>query len=248
MPEALYDEIAAWYDASVRGGSLLTDLALHSLLELIGDVADQRVCDLACGQGLVARELARRGARVIGIDLSAKLLEIARRDEANEPLGISYQQDDAQALATIGGVQFDGVACNLALMDIPDLVACLRSVARVVRPGGWFVFSITHPCFQTPSSGWRSDDADGPGRIVRGYFAEGHWRSDNPDGVRGRVGAYHRTLGTYLNTLADAGFAPERLIEPRVTGVFAERLPGHHEVPALLAVRARRVRAAGDAV
>lgn len=248
MPEALYDEIAAWYDASVRGGSPLTGLALRGLLELIGDVADQRVCDLACGQGLVARELARRGARVIGIDLSAKLLGIARRDEANEPLGISYQQDDAQALATIGEARFDGVACNLALMDIPDLTVCLRSTARVVRPGGWFVFSITHPCFQTPSSGWRSDDADGPGRIVRGYFAEGHWRSDNPDGVRGRVGAYHRTLGTYLNTLADAGFALERLIEPRVTSVFAERMPGHHEVPALLAVRARRVRTAGDAL
>lgn len=142
MPEALYDEIAAWYDASVRGGSLLTDLALHSLLELIGDAADRQICDLACGQGLVARELARRGARVTGIDLSAKLLEIARRDEANEPLGISYQRDDAQALATIGGVQFDGVACNLALMDIGS--SGLPSLRGAGCPAGRLVRLLDH--------------------------------------------------------------------------------------------------------
>lgn len=234
-----YDEIAEWYDASVRGGSLLNDLVLAGLFDLVGEVAGQRVCDLGCGQGLVTRELARRGARVTGIDLSAKLLAIARREEEVAPLGIDYRQDDAQALATVAAA-YDGVVCNMALMDIPDLAACLRAVARVLCAGGWFVYSITHPCFQTPGSGWLADVPGGPGRVVRGYFQEGHWFSTNLHGVRGKVGAYHRTLGSYFNTLAETGFILERLCEPRATRPLAGSVPSHGEVPALLIARCRR--------
>ena len=239
MTEAAYDTIATWYDTVVRKGdvAMTMDIILRPLLALMGDVLEQRMCDLACGQGMVARELARRGARVVGVDLSMKLLEIARQVERDEPLGVTYIQDDAQTLAPLEADSFDGIVCNMALMDIPDLEALCRSVVRVLCPGGWFVCSITHPCFQTPDSDWMKAPDGVQSRTVPAYFTEGFWRSNNPNGVRGQVGAYHHTLGTYFTTLARAGLVLEQVIEPQPTTDTEAAIPGYHIVPAFMVMR-----------
>ncbi len=237
MMEAVYDAIAEWYDTAVREGSLIHDLVLPTIWDMIGSVDGRRICDLACGQGIVSRQLAMRGAAVVGVDISAKLLGIARRDEDTDPLGIAYQQEDAQGLHTLPDAGFDGVVCNMALMDIPDVAATFRAVRRILQPTGWFVFSITHPCFQTPVSRW-IEDADGTmSRAVRAYFDEGLWRSSNPTGVRGQVGAYHRTLATHIGALTAAGLFVQQICEPRVTGSIADQAPGYGEVPAVLVAR-----------
>ncbi|MFL5626681.1 MAG: class I SAM-dependent methyltransferase [Ktedonobacteraceae bacterium] len=241
MTTSSYDQIATWYNESVRNGSLIHDLAMPGIFTLLGEIAGQHICDLACGQGFLARQLARRGATVVGIDLSQQLLQMARHDETQEPLGIVYLHDDAQALHTVTDASFDGVICNVALMDIADLAATFRAVQRILRPAGWFVCSITHPCFQTPLSSWTSDQEGTVSRVVSGYFEEKFWRSDNPEGVRGQVGAYHRTLSTYVNTLVEAGLALESILEPQATGAIAERVPGYKEVPAMLLMRCRKL-------
>jgi len=233
---AAYDAIAEWYDASLRAGSLIHDLALPALWDLVGPLDGLHICDLACGQGIVARQLAARGATIVGVDIADKLLAIARCDEEANPRGIAYLRDDAQGLLTFPDASFDGVVCNMALMDIPDLAATCHAVRRTLRPAGWFVFSITHPCFQTAVSRWLEENGD-IARVVGAYFIEGTWRSNNSAGVRGQVGAYHRTLSTYVDMLADAGLRVERMREPRATGDIAKRLPGYGEVPAILVVR-----------
>ena len=235
---AAYDAIAEWYDASLRAGSLIHDLALPAVWDLAGPLGGRRICDLACGQGIVARQLAARRATVVGVDISDNLLDIARCDEEAYPLGITYRRDDAQGLPAFPDATFDGVVCNMALMGIPDLATTCRAVRRTLRSAGWFVFSITHPCFQTSVSRW-AEGNNGIARVVGAYFAEGVWRSDNPAGVRGQVSAYHRTLSTYINTLADAGLWAERFLEPQATGDIVERIPGYGEVPAILVVRCR---------
>lgn len=172
-----------------------------------------------------------------GVDVSGKLLDIARGYERNEPLGVSYMLGDAQNLEGIEEASFDGVVCNMALMDIPDLDATLRAVARVLRTDGWFVFSITHPCFPTPALGWTQRVDEELGREIPNYFAEGFWRRGNPEGVRGKVGSHHRTMSTYVNVLARAGLTIERLAEPQAPGHLAECVPGYRDVPPFLAVK-----------
>jgi 2-polyprenyl-3-methyl-5-hydroxy-6-metoxy-1,4-benzoquinol methylase len=233
-PAAAYDEIAAWYDASVEAPGSLAAQVADQVVWLCGEVAKHRLCDLACGQGVVARRLARRGALVTAIDLSERLLEIARGYEQAEPLGVDYQRTDAQTLLGIEEASFDGVTCSLALMDIPDMAAVFRSVRRVLRPSAWFVFSITHPCFQMPRLPQAEGSGDGEIPATGAYFREGFWRSDYPHGVRGRVGAYHRTLGAYLNGLIGAGLVLEQIIEMRSEGVAVE--------PKFLIVRSRKER------
>ena len=241
-----YDDIAAWYDAWVGTHPMDADPYYPAAAALMGDVAGRRLCDLACGQGRVARHLAAAGAAVVGVDSAAGLLAIARRHEAADPRGITYVQADAQRLDPAALGVFDGVLCFMALMDIPDLPATLAGVARILRPGGWFVFAVLHPCFHTADSG-EMDGPTGAVRTVRQYFAEGYWRSDTRTGPPGIVGAYHRTLATYVNALTDAGLPLQRLAEPAPPAA----LPGSpatagsgravwREVPAVLVARCTR--------
>ena len=239
MAESAYDDIAEWYDAWA-GPTLHADPFFPPVETLMGDVAGQRICDLACGQGRVARYLAERGASIVGIDLSAKLLEIARRHEHAEPRGIEYLQADARSLDTVPDQAFDGVICFMALMDIPDVAPTLRTVARILRPGGWFIFAILHPCYHTPRSGEMASP-EGWLRFVGDYFAEGYWRSESRTGPPGKVGTYHRMLSTYMNTLIDAGLTLERMSEPPATAALAEARPIWAEVPAVLIARCRKV-------
>lgn len=235
-----FDGVAAWYDEQVRTGGLIHDLVLPPLLALAGDVRGLRILDLATGQGVVARHLASAGARVVGVDIAGQLLAIAAREERATPRGIEYLRMDGQRLGSFADAAFDGVTCNMALINIPDLAAACRSVARMLCAGGWFAFSITHPCFQTSASSW--SDETPPRRIVGRYFDEGHWLSANRAGVRGRIGDEHRTLSTYINALAQAGLLIDAAEEPRATGEIARRSPGYTEVPAALVARCRVMR------
>jgi ubiquinone/menaquinone biosynthesis C-methylase UbiE len=241
MTHASYNEIAEWYDSFLRERPVYTEVLLPNLLALIGAVEGEVICDLACGQGWVARELARRGARVTGLDLATNLLALARRYEEREPLGIEYVDGDAQRAEPLGDQQFTGCVCVMALINIPDLRATFQTVRRILRPEGWFVFAISHPCFETPHAQWvASPDPEHPlGRLVTGYFDERAWVSSNPEGVRSRVADNHRMLSTYLNGLCGAGFVLERALEPGPSERQAERVPGNREVPTLLLIRAR---------
>lgn len=238
MTASAYDDIAEWYDTWVAG-SIGDDPYFAESDALMGDVAGQRICDLACGQGRVARYLAARGAQVVGIDASAKLLAIARRQEQDEPHGIAYLQADARNLDGVANHAFDGVLCHMALMDIAELAPTLYTVARILRPGGWFVFATFHPCFHTSRSG-ELQAPDGWVRTIGSYFVEGYWRSATRVGPPGKIGAYHWTLSSYLNTLIDAGLHVEQIREVQAGPETMARRPIWAEVPAILAVRCRK--------
>ena len=241
-----YDGIAEWYDQWVGTNPMHNDPYFSAAETLMGDVTGQRICDLACGQGRVSRYLADQGARVVGIDLSANLLEIARRHEVELPRGIKYLLADAQNLDSEEAGTFDGVICFMALMDIPDLASTINSVTRILQSDGWFIFSILHPCFNSSQSGELVLPEDVV-RTIRSYFVEGYWRSDTRTGPPGKVGAYHRTLSTYINALTDAGLIVERMSEPCVIGSYTGspslsglKMPMWAEVPAVLVVRCRK--------
>jgi SAM-dependent methyltransferase len=201
---ARYDEFAEWYEEWIGDKPPL--IAAHS--DLLPDVTGERVLDIACGQGRMSRYLARLGADVVGVDVSAATLSKAR---AIGPENIAYVcADVARHPAWWDGRPFDGCTCELALMDIDDLAGTLSTVTTVLRQGGWFVASIVHPCLPGTEKG-RSSWPPG-----EGYECEGWWTSPdhNPEGVRIRVGATHRKLSTFLNALLDAGLDADRFIEP----------------------------------
>src|SRR5258708_37805866 len=113
MARSTYDVIAEWYDSWVGTHPMREDSFFPAVEALLGEVVGRRICDLACGQGRVARHLADLGASVVGIDLSEKLLAIARRYEEAEPRGIEYRQADAQDLDGVADGAFAGVICHM---------------------------------------------------------------------------------------------------------------------------------------
>jgi SAM-dependent methyltransferase len=193
--------------------------------------------DLACGHGRLVRELARRGAEVVGIDISAALLDKARAREQAEPLGITYLHSDAASPDALIGEIFDGVACHFGLSDIDDLEGAVATVARVLQPGGFFCFSILYPCFPA----WEAKGANPSWAPGCGYFEEGWWLADGPSGgLRPRVGSSHRMLSTYMNTLTANRLSIEEASEPYPTPDWIEVSPGVGPVPVYLVVRCRK--------
>jgi ubiquinone/menaquinone biosynthesis C-methylase UbiE len=235
---ARYDLIADFY-LDLVGVDVKEDPVAATVLDLLGEVRGMRIMDLACGQGRIARELARRGARVVGADISDVLLDRARATEIEEPFGIIYLDADATSARALAGENFDAVACNHGLADMDDLDSALATVARVLRPSGRFVFSILHPCFP----GWDEDTPSSwPQRA--GYYAEGWWLARNP-GIRGKVGSNHRTLSSYLNSLVRHHLTIEEVAEPapgprqRARQLAAQ--PDAGPLPTVLVVRCRRL-------
>lgn len=232
--------MADWYAERLAAGSAPHQLAIGAVLQLLPAVTGEPVLDLGCGEGLVARALAKQGAQVTAVDLSEQMIGHARRQEAASPLGIDFRVGDAQTLVGLADGAFVGVVANLSLNNVDDLDAAMGAVRRVLRPGGWLVFTIPHPCFETPHASWGTAPDGRPAQLVSEYFEERFWRSANPHGFR-RAGNWHRMLATYLNALIDDGFVITRVLEPEPSQALAVSYPGRADLPMFVVVQARRL-------
>src|SRR5215813_12058318 len=123
---------------------------------------------------------ARAGARMTGVDLSERMIELATAEERRAPLGIRYLRTSYAELGMLADASFDAVVSFMALMDGPRLGEALREVFRVLRPGGLLAFSITHPCFIIKGSHWNYNEAgEKVSWVVSEYFNHAR-RIDEP--------------------------------------------------------------------
>lgn len=141
-----YDSIAHDYQR-ISAAVPLRDAEWYSLRQRLGDLAGRSVLDLACGDGMGTRLIKRWGAdRVVGVDISAQMIALARQREDAEPMGIEYRVADAATLGTIGS--FDRV-CAAYLLHYaesrPQLLQMVQTVYDNLEPGQPFVASIANP-------------------------------------------------------------------------------------------------------
>ena len=196
-----------------------------AFLEFVGDLKNKTVLDAGCGEGLNTRILARAGARMTGVDISPKMIELARADEKQNLLGIRYQIASFSDLSLFEDGAFDVVVSFMALMDGADYEGAVREMFRVLRPGGELIFSIRHPCFCVADTEWIPDEDGNDVKLaVTRYFESKpyveHWRfskAPNPTEERFEVPFFPRTLSDYINPLIEAGFILNELHEPRPT-------------------------------
>jgi SAM-dependent methyltransferase len=189
----------------------------------------ERVLEVGTGEGQVARAIvAENGADVVGIDPTVNQIDEAIRRGG----GPEYIRSGAESLP------FE----DSSFIDAVD--AALSEAARVLRPGGRFVFCLNHPLLQTPGSGWIDDQIlDPPEQYWRigAYLLEQSTIEEVEKGVFIRF--VHRPLSRYVNAMADVGLFLERMIEPAPPAGFIERAPEYAEVatiPRLLTLIARR--------
>ena len=215
MAQNIYDDEAffAGYSALPRSVHGLDGAPEWPALRgLLPPLAGRRLLDLGCGMGWFCRWAAEQGAAaVVGIDLSSNMLQRAR--ELSRPGIIVYRQADLDEL-TLPPAAFDLVYSSLAFHYLRDLPRLWTEIAGALVAGGRFVFSVEHPMFTAPltpaGDGW-IQLADGRNAWpVDSYLLEGP-RSRNwftPGVIR-----QHRTMATYVNTLAGCGFELLELVE-----------------------------------
>ncbi len=118
---AAWDANASTWATEVRAGHDRTNEVFTSprFMEFLPDLAGKSVIDLGCGEGRNTRALARRGARMTGVDISPGMRELARQEEARAPLGIRYQLESAAELRSFADNSFDAAVSTMALMDTP---------------------------------------------------------------------------------------------------------------------------------
>ncbi|CAN5766024.1 class I SAM-dependent methyltransferase [soil metagenome] len=191
------------------------------LRSLLPDVAGRRVVDLGCGFGWFSRWAAKNGAAaVLGVDVSTKMLERARA-ETSSPT-VEYRCIDLDLL-DLAPRSTDIVFSSLSLHYVRSLGRLLSMVSRSTTPGGSIVFSVEHPIFSAPTT-QDFETSDHGDRIwpLANYLVEGErvtsWFVDG-------VVKEHRTVATYVNTVIDAGFVLDRIVEWGPTADDVESSP-----------------------
>jgi ubiquinone/menaquinone biosynthesis C-methylase UbiE len=226
--------------------------------QLMGDVSGRRILDAGCGEGYLARQYARKGATIRGIDFSDHLLTLAK-EKTPQGLDITYENGDICDLNKIPDTSFDIVLCNLVLLNTPCLDAALNEFNRVLVEKGVLVFSVVHPAFNFYGPGsWEMGEKDpvtnrrqGKFFKVDDYFDEKefqhYWRTREGEEFPSPISFYHRTLSTYYQALSAAGFTTTHIEEPRPPPEddFFER---ERRIPFFLVVRAAKTGGHGKPV
>lgn len=236
-----WDRHARWWQETHTAGAdpEYEEQILPLLVEHTGDAS--RVLDLGCGEGQAARALtrARAGRRVTGVDLS-----IAQLSEACARGGGPYYTRAEAGRLPFRDAAFDAVVACLVFDHVVALEPALDEVARVLAPGGCFVFLVNHPLMQTPDSGWIDDRIlDEHYWRVGPYAIERAWDEEITPGVS--FPFVHRPLSRYVNAMADRALLVEHMVEPLPSPGFVAQAPEYSElvgIPRLLILVLRRGR------
>jgi len=155
-----------------EGNEFFNILCWPVLASFLDPKPDSAILDIACGNGLTSRRLAALGAQVTAFDFSANLIDKAKDRSTNYQSRITYHIIDAtneQQLLSLGEQIFDAALSNMALFDIADIETLFRTLSKLLKTNGIFVFSLTHPCFNNASTTFVMEERDDAGQIQTVY-------------------------------------------------------------------------------
>ena len=251
----IWDANADFWDSRMgEGNSFHKQLIEPSQLRMLDLKQDDRVLDVACGNGQFARKMAELGASVLATDISRRMIDNARQrpQEGAEP--IEYRvvdaTDEGQLLA-LGVAAFDAVVCTMAIMDMASIKPLARVARALLKPGGRFVFSAMHPCFSTPEGLTRFvEREESGGEVVDRYGVKVYQYIESKiyKGVA-MIGQpvpqhyFHRPLHALLGSFLEVGLVMDGIEEPVFEKDASPSLPldwdNFRELPPALVVRMR---------
>lgn len=192
------------------------------------ELKGKRVLDLGCGFGEHCKLFVDCGAeKVVGIDISNKMLEVAKKENSDPK--IVYVNMPMEDIAQLNE-SFDVVVSSLAFHYVEDFIGVVKSIYTLLDTNGVFLFSQEHPLVTCHSGGSRwTRDENGEKKHVNlaNYGVEGEreatWFVDN-------VKIYHRTFSNIVNTLIQAGFSIEQMMEPLPTTELLKSYPDYKDL------------------
>lgn len=255
----IWEANAGFWDSRMgEGNAFHVQLNAPAVERLLGLAPGERVLEFACGNGQFSRRMAELGATVVATDVAPGMIEAARRRTAERPElagSIGFELLDATdeaALTKLDGAGFDAAVCIMGIMDMPEIGPLLRGTHRALRPGGRFVFALSHPCFNHTGIRLAMEEEFRDGEFVtqRAVKVVTYKNNKPTQGVamegQPRLQWYFdRTLADLFNAAFAAGFVLDGLEEPAFPGgETTERLFGwqsYAEIPPVLAARLRPI-------
>ena len=252
--QEIWNRNAEWWDEQTGEGNQFQKVLIGPATErLLALRPGERVLDIACGNGAFSRSMARLGAQVVAFDFSGRFLERAKARTNEHADRIDYRlvdaTDEAQLLAL--GDRFDAAVCTMALMDMATVEPLMSALSRLLKPGGRFVFSVLHPCFNS-SRGIRQvveqEDRDGELTTaysvnVSNYIRPASWQGVGIPGQPTAHYYFHRPLSVLLSACFSAGFVLDGLEEPVFDDAEESARPlswtNYKEIPPVLVARLR---------
>ena len=221
----VWDRLAEWWDDKIGDGNEFQDCLIEPATErLLALKSGEQVLDIACGAGRFARRMASIGAVVTAIDQAERFLNRARERTIENDDRIQYIKIDAAdraAVLSLGEGRFDAAVCTMALMDMPSITPLISSLPKLLKPQGLFVFSVTHPVFNSGTARPIAEQYEQDGGIVvrsgitvtdyaKPYTYKGFGIPGQPEPQY----YFHRPINLLFNTCFKYGFVLDDMEEP----------------------------------
>ncbi len=252
----IWNTLAPFWDEVFGEGNVFHRELIAPATERLLDIKPgEAVVDIACGNGAFSRRQAMLGARVVACDVSEVFIERAGARTAGHAHAdrITYRVVDAAReaeLLALGEGAFDAAVCTMALMDMAEIDPLLRTLPRLLKPGGRFVFSVLHPCFNTQRTTKVVTEEDRAGELVitHGVLVTRYLglQPERGVGIPGQpVPHYYfqRPLGVLFGACFRAGWVLDGLEEPAFDGAVDNadliNWRRYREIPPALVARLR---------
>ncbi len=247
-----WDANAVFWDEKMgEGNDFVNLLQWPAILRLLDVKADQNVLDIATGNGLTARRLGALGAHVTAFDFSPELIRLARTHSVSST-SITYHVLDATdepALLSLGKGAFDSALCNMALFDMANIEPLFHVLPKLLKPGGIFVFTLTHPAFNNASCVHVAEETDNEG-VIKTVYSVKISRYITPHqmhglAIRGQPKPqlyFERPLQVYFNLGFSNGFVLDGFEERAFPSGTPQKNPlswggNYSEIPPVLVAR-----------
>ncbi|KKN37239.1 hypothetical protein LCGC14_0765570 [marine sediment metagenome] len=207
-----------------------------AFFKMLPDISDLKGLDIGCGEGYNTRIAAKLGAEITAIDISKVFIKYAKEYEENESLGIDYRVASGTNLP-FSNNQFDFAIATMSLMGMADNEKAIEESYRVIKKGGFFQFSIIHPCFLSQDYEWiRDEKCKRTGFIVKDYFKNLNGELEEwifgaaPKTItdkmnKFKIPRFSRTLSGWLNLLLQKGYVLEEFCEPFADDEILRKYP-----------------------
>ncbi len=212
----IWDELGPWWDASVKEGDPFHRAFIFPVIERwLNLKGGERILDAGCGNGALSRRMAKQGAEVYGVDFSRTLLNQAVERSQNFP-NIRFEEVDLtdathlKRLAAVG--KFDRIISSMVLHNMSNLHPFFKALRGLLKPQGYFIFSIPHPCFNSSSVLFKPEG----GLTLTGYIQQTTNRMRSKPGQPIEQLVFHRPVREYFNLLIDQGLVMNGFEEPCV--------------------------------
>lgn len=225
---------AIWEEAAKEFSKMVEDdvhrkLILNpSLIKLIGEVKGRTIIDAGCGEGYLARHLAKEGAEVLAIDFSHRLIEEAKNKTPQE-LNVKFEQIDLQKPLPYPSDSSHLIICSMVLMDLPKIDKTLKEFYRIAKVNGELIVSICHPSYTVPFIKMKRSVSDvflgkeAPIEIIS--YPESAVVNRKVYGMAKKTPYIQRRISFYFNTIAEAGFVIKRVEEPILPERYKKKVP-----------------------